>query len=80
MKKVKLENKLEEEQENNKKKTIKKNPMVSALTKRWVNIMRKNHLKFTQKKKDNYGEVLDLLTQTMKTLKKKTNESTNNDS
>ena len=37
---------------------MKKKPTLSALWKGWVNIMRKNHLKFMQKgKKNNCGEI-----------------------
>ena len=46
-KKVKIQNEFEEEQEKNKKKL--KKPMLGTLRKGWVNIMKKNHLKFTRK-------------------------------
>ena len=48
MKKVKVKNEFEEERDKNlkKKKNLKK-PTLSALRKGWVNVMKKNHLKFT---------------------------------
>ena len=48
MKKVKRKTEFEEEQEKNKNKFKK---TYSALRKGWVNITRKNHLKFMQKEK-----------------------------
>ena len=47
MKKIKIQDEFEEEQEKNKNKL--KKPMLGTLRKGWVNIMKKNHLKFTQK-------------------------------
>ena len=57
MKKVKIKNESDGEQKKKKQKQKKekrlrsKTLMLSVLRKGWVNIMRKNHLKFTQKKK-----------------------------
>ena len=46
--------------------------MFSALRKGWLNIMRKNHLKFTRKdKKDNYGEILDVINKNNENVKRK---------
>ena len=46
--------------------------MFSALRKGWLNIMRKNHLKFTRKdKKDNYREILDVINKNNENVKRK---------
>ena len=43
--------------------------MLSVLRKGWVNIKRKNHLKFTQKEKqDNYGEILNVINKNNKNV------------
>ena len=61
MKKVKIKNEFDGEQKKTTKKTKRirsKKLMLSVLRKGWVNIMRKNHLKFMQKKKRYiYGEI-----------------------
>ena len=56
MKKIKIKNEFEEE----------------LLRKGWVNIMRKNHVKFSWKeKKDNCGEILDVINKNNENIKRK---------
>ena len=57
---------------NKKNKKISEKLKLSVLRKGWVNIMRKNHLKFTRKeKKMNMVKFQMLLKKTMKMLKDK---------
>ena len=73
MKKVKIKNGFEGEQRKKKKvRRGEKKLTLSLLRKRWVNIMRKNRLKFTQKEKEiNMVKFQMLLKKTMKMLQEK---------
>ena len=55
-----------------KTKTSHKSPTLSTLRKGWMNIMRKKDLKFTRKeKKDNYGEILNVINKSNENVKRK---------
>ena len=77
MKKVKIKNGFEGEQRKKKKiRRGEKKLTLSLLRKRWVNIMRKNRLKFTQKEKEiNMVKFQMLLKKTMKMLQEKNRQS-----
>ena len=79
MKKVKIKNEFEGEK--NKIETGQKKFTLSMSWKGWVNVIRKNHLKFTQKEKEiNMAKFQMLLKKNNENVTKKPDKGANSDS